>query len=187
MRISGVTTAGNLYASTINPGRSAGTLSSTSSTGSSQASQKLTPDEQKEVQKLKERDRQVRLHEQAHMSAGAGLVTSSASFTYQKGPDGVNYAIGGEVGISTSPGRTPDETIQRAQKIRSAALAPADPSGQDRAVATQAAQMEQQAQMEKSQSSDVESKDAGRQKLTGLISAYAAISESRGSGLSAYA
>lgn len=111
----------------------------------------LSDEEKAQVDKLKKRDREVRLHEQAHMAAGAGLVTSGASYSYQKGPDGVNYAIGGEVGINTSPGRTPDETIQRARQIRAAALAPADPSGQDRAIAAQATQMEQQARAEQAQ------------------------------------
>lgn len=104
------------------------------------------------------------------MTAGAGLVTSGASFTYQKGPDGVNYAIGGEVGISTSPGRTPDETIQRAQQIRAAALAPADPSGQDRAVAAQAAQMAQQAQMEKSQPENQQASATGGKDISSYYS-----------------
>ena len=147
-------TAGNLYASTVNQRRSVSSPPTSGGAGATLAGQQLTPDEQKQVQKLKERDRQVRQHEQAHMSAGAGMITSGANFTYQKGPDGVNYAVGGEVGISTEPGRTPDETIQRAQQIRAAALAPADPSGQDRAVAAKAAQMAQQAQMEKSQSNN---------------------------------
>ena len=187
MNISGVTTTGSFYASTASSGRSTGTSASAANAGSSQATQTLTPDEQKQVQKLKERDRQVRQHEQAHMAAGAGLVTSSASFTYQKGPDGVNYAIGGEVGISTSPGRTPDETIQRAQQIRAAALAPADPSGQDRAVAAQAAQMEQQAQMEKSQQPDSGQQKDGAQILTAINRAYAANPETAAPGLSVYA
>lgn len=154
---------------------------------SSSSSQQLSPDEQAQVQKLKERDRQVRQHEQAHMAAGAGLVTSSASFTYQKGPDGVNYAIGGEVGISTAPGQTPAETIQRAQQIRAAALAPADPSGQDRAVAAQAAQMEQQAQMEKSQQSSSELKIGGAEQIMAINRAYTNNPETVASGFSAYA
>jgi len=184
MNISGVTPSGNLYASTANQGRGVSSPSSAGSRASSQASQQLTPDEQKQVQKLKERDRQVRQHEQAHMTAGAGLVTSGASFTYQKGPDGVNYAIGGEVGISTSPGRTPDETIQRARQIRAAALAPADPSGQDRAVAAQASQMEQQAQMEKSQSDQQQTSAAGGKDLSSF---YSKSDSPKTAGISAYA
>ncbi|MTV37799.1 catalase [Duganella radicis] len=103
------------------------------------------------IDKLKARDTEVRQHEQAHMAAAGGLATSGATFTYQRGPNGVNYAIGGEVNIDTSPGATPEETIQRARTIQAAALAPAEPSGPDRAVAAQAQQMEAQARAELAQ------------------------------------
>lgn len=119
-------------------------------------STQLSDAEAAQLAKLQARDRQVRQHEFAHLAASGGLATSGASFTYQKGPDGVNYAVGGEVSIDTSPGRTPEETVSRAQQIQTAALAPADPSGQDRAVAAQARQMESnaRAQMALSTSSD---------------------------------
>ena len=97
------------------------------------------------VRSLQARDQQVRAHEQAHLAASGGLATSGASYIYQKGSDGVSYAIGGEVTIDVSPGRTPQDTIARAETIRTAALAPADPSGQDRAVAAAASQMQQHA------------------------------------------
>ena len=100
------------------------------------------------VRSLQARDQQVRAHEQAHLAASGGLAKSGASYTYQKGPDGVSYAIGGEVSIDVSAGRTPEETIARAITIRTAALAPADPSAQDRAVAAAASQLEQQASSE---------------------------------------
>ncbi|MYM26560.1 catalase [Duganella sp. FT135W] len=103
------------------------------------------------IDKLKSRDLEVRQHEQAHLAAAGGLATSGASFTYQRGPNGVNYAIGGEVNIDTSPGATPEETIQRARTIEAAALAPAEPSGPDRAVAAQAQQMEIKARSELAQ------------------------------------
>jgi hypothetical protein len=111
----------------------------------------LTEAEQKEVAELQKTDRAVRAHEQAHMSAGGGLVQGGATYDYQRGPDGKSYAVGGEVSISTAEGRTPDETVARARRIQAAALAPADPSGQDRAVAAQAAQMEMQALQEMAQ------------------------------------
>ena len=111
---------------------------------------RLSEDQLMLVQKLKLRDTQVRQHEQAHMTTAGGLATSGPSFSYQQGPNGVSYAIGGEVGIDTSPGKTPEETISKAERIRSAALAPADPSSQDLAVAAKASQMEQQALKEAS-------------------------------------
>lgn len=103
------------------------------------------------ISKLKARDTDVRQHEQAHLAAAGGLATSGASYTYERGPNGVAYAVGGEVRIDTSPGNTPEETIARAHTIEAAALAPADPSGADRAVAVQAQQLEAQARAELAQ------------------------------------
>ncbi|MBR7801559.1 putative metalloprotease CJM1_0395 family protein [Undibacterium fentianense] len=115
-------------------------LSISSSTSSGLSDVELT-----QLAKLQARDLAVRQHELAHLAVSGGLATSAASFTYEKGPDGVNYAVAGEVSIDTSPGQTPAETIQKARQIQAAALAPADPSAQDRAVAASAQQMEIQA------------------------------------------
>lgn len=108
----------------------------------------LTPEQQAKVEQLKARDLEVRQHEQAHLAAAGSLATSGANYTYERGPNGVNYAVGGEVGIDTSPGRTPEETLEKARQIQAAALAPAEPSSADRSVAARAAQMQQQAQAE---------------------------------------
>ncbi len=113
-----------------------------------QTSVTLSKEALDQLARLKARDRKVRQHEAAHMAAAGGLVTSGASYTYQRGPDGARYAIGGEVGIDTSPGRTPQETLDRATQIQAAALAPAEPSGQDLAVAAKAQQMALQARIE---------------------------------------
>ena len=54
------------------------------------------------------------------------------------------------MGIDTSPvPDDPDATIRKAQTVRQAALAPAKPSSQDRAVAAQATKMEATARAEK--------------------------------------
>ena len=108
----------------------------------------LTPEQQRQVRQLQETDRNVRAHEQAHMSVGADLVISGPSFSYQTGPDNQRYAVGGEVSIDASPGRTPEETIPKAQHIRATALAPADPSPQDHRVAAKASRMEGEARIE---------------------------------------
>ena len=110
--------------------------------------QGLSEADLRRVEQLKQRDREVRAHEMAHVAAGAGVVTSGASYSFETGPDGRRYAVGGEVGINVSPGRTPEETLSRAEKIRSAALAPADPSGQDRQIAARAASMAAEARVE---------------------------------------
>jgi len=99
----------------------------------------LSPEAAAEVAKLKARDAAVRAHEEAHIAAGSGVVKGGASFSYQEGPDGQTYAIGGEVAVDTAP--VPDNpmaTIAKANAIRAAALAPADPSPQDLSVASQA-------------------------------------------------
>ena len=58
--------------------------------------------ESQELAKLERRDREVRAHEAAHAAMG-GAYAGSPSFTYKKGSDGQNYAIGGEVPIDVSP------------------------------------------------------------------------------------
>jgi len=108
----------------------------------------LSPEEVRTVARLRETDRAVRQHEQAHLAAGAGLVTGGPTYSYTTGPDGKRYAVGGEVSIDVSPGRTPEATIAKAQQVRAAALAPADPSGKDRQVAVAAARLEAEARAE---------------------------------------
>lgn len=117
------------------------TSGSASKASSPSVSVELSPQAQKIVAALVARDREVRAHEAAHIAAGGGLA-GGASYTYQTGPDGERYAVGGEVSIDTSATGNPDEDIARAATIRRAALAPADPSGQDRSVAASATQME---------------------------------------------
>ena len=107
----------------------------------------LSLEEQRIVTELQAADTNVRAHEAAHMAAGGGL-TSPASYTYERGPDNKMYAVAGEVGISTGEGNTPQESLNKAQTIRRAALAPADPSPQDLKVAAQAASMEMSARAE---------------------------------------
>ena len=104
----------------------------------------LSLEEQRIVSELQAADTNVRAHEAAHMAACGGL-TSPASYTYEQGPDNKMYAVAGEVGISTGEGNTPQESLNKAQTIRRAALAPADPSPQDLKVAAQAASMEMSA------------------------------------------
>ena len=103
----------------------------------------------RELESLKQTDREVRAHEQAHVVAGGGLVRGAASFGYASGPDGKLYAVSGEVSIDTSPvPNDPDATVQKMMQVTRAALAPAQPSGQDRAVASAATKMEGQARQE---------------------------------------
>lgn len=106
------------------------------------------------IKRLETRDAEVRAHEQAHMAAGGQYVTSGASYTYQSGPDGKRYAVGGEVGIDVSPiANDPEATLAKAQQIIQAATAPAEPSSQDYAVARSAQSMATQARQELAEAS----------------------------------
>ena len=137
-------------------GRSSGTSESAS------AQNELTPEEKKQVADLKKRDREVKAHEAAHMAAGGGYVRGGASYSYQAGPDGKRYAVGGEVSIDTSPEDDPNATIRKMQTVRSAALAPANPSGQDRSVAAAASAMEAKARQELHRKQEPESDGADK-------------------------
>ena len=106
----------------------------------------LSDDEKRVVEQLQRRDRAVRAHEAAHLAAAGGYAAGGPSYTTQQGPDGRSYAIGGEVPIDMSAERTPEATLRKAQTIRAAAMAPADPSGADKAIAAAASQMAQAAQ-----------------------------------------
>ncbi len=108
----------------------------------------LTDSEQRKVAELKRIDQEVRTHEAAHMAAGSGITRGGASFSFTRGPDGVLYATGGEVPIDSSKGQTPEETLQKMNQVKRAALAPANPSPQDRKVAAQAAARAAQASQE---------------------------------------
>lgn len=106
----------------------------------------LTEEQKREVQELQKTDRAVRSHEAAHKAAAGSYARGGAQFTTVAGPDGRQYAVGGEVSIDTSPvAGDPEATIQKMDQVARAALAPADPSAQDRAVAAQARQASAQA------------------------------------------
>lgn len=114
------------------------------------------------VSELQARDREVRAHESAHKSAG-GSLAGGMSFSYQTGPDGRRYAVGGEVSIDTGGGGDPQATIAKMRQVISAALAPADPSSQDRAVAAGARAAMADAQRQLSEQQRSERQAAGEQ------------------------
>ncbi|MCW8889212.1 MAG: putative metalloprotease CJM1_0395 family protein [Sedimenticola sp.] len=116
--------------------------------------------ESRELRSLQARDREVRAHEQAHLSVAGRYATSGVNLEYQRGPDGQLYAVGGDVKIDTStiPG-DPKATEQKAETIRRAALAPANPSSQDRKVASQASSMALEARAEILEQQITEKKD----------------------------
>lgn len=108
----------------------------------------LTPAERAQRDELAARDREVRAHEQAHAAVG-GRYAGSPSYEYEQGPDRRRYAVSGEVPIDTAPvNGNPEETIAKMRIVAAAALAPAKPSAQDRAVAALARAQQMQAQAE---------------------------------------
>lgn len=109
----------------------------------------LTDEQKQQIEKLKQRDSEVKRHEAAHLAVAGGAARSGPVYNYQTGPDGKQYAVGGHVDIDTSGvAGNPKATIAKMQQVQHAALAPADPSGQDRAVAAEAAASEQKARAE---------------------------------------
>lgn len=113
-----------------------------------QDEESLSKLEAEKLKKLKETDRKVRQHENAHQMA-AGTLFKGKSLKYTAGPDGKRYAVSGEVQIDVAPvPNNPEATIRKMQQVKRAALAPADPSMQDRKIASEAARKESKARME---------------------------------------
>ena len=128
----------------------------------------LSREEIREVEQLKKRDAEVRQHEQAHVSAGGQHIRGGISYDYSQGPNGKRYVTSGEVSIDLSPESTPQATISKMRQVRRAALAPAQPSGADRAAAAAASQTEAEArsQLAKERSEEVKKgSDSTRAKL----------------------
>lgn len=139
----------------------------------------LTEEEEKQVQELKARDQEVRAHENAHKTAGGGYV-GSITYDTQTGPDGREYAIGGEAQIDASPvSGNPEATIRKMDIVIRAALAPAEPSSQDYAVARSAQQARLEAQKELTEQRREETDNANADGAGGLLSNLALLNEER--------
>ncbi len=99
----------------------------------------LSQAEKQLVTELQQTDTRVHNHEMSHLAAAGSLATSGATYEYKKGPDGNKYAVAGEVHIDVAPvPGDPEATLRKMQQVKRAALAPADPSSQDRRVAAKA-------------------------------------------------
>ena len=113
----------------------------TNATGLPPAENKLSAEQRQDLDRLQARDKEVRNHEQAHLTAAGGRAAGGPEYTYQKGPDGKQYAVGGSVHVSLESGSgDPDADMRNARAVQRAALAPAGPSGQDAIVAAKAGQ-----------------------------------------------
>lgn len=86
------------------------------------------------IQEMKAIENEVIAHEQAHKSAG-GSIAGAASYSYAMGPDGKRYISGGEVSIQTPATDDKEKKVKLLDRVKQAALAPAQPSPQDIRVA----------------------------------------------------
>jgi len=112
------------------------------------AAAELTEEEVKNVRELAAVDREVRAHEAAHAAVGGNLA-GAPSFRFITGPDGQQYAVGGDVPIDLQQvANDPQATLRNAEQVRAAALAPAQPSSQDMQVAAEATQLIAAAQLQ---------------------------------------
>ncbi len=118
----------------------------------------VTDEDRREAAKMRARDGEVRAHERAHKAAG-GAYAGAVSLTYARGPDGKRYAVAGEVPIDAAPvDGDPRATIAKLTQVKRAALAPASPSGPDRAIAASAtaAILEAQSQLAAQRTADAD-------------------------------
>ncbi|MDJ0805823.1 MAG: putative metalloprotease CJM1_0395 family protein [Gammaproteobacteria bacterium] len=146
--LSPITAPHHVTGMTRQESRDAGQAEQQSAAAIPKAAQEMTAAEVRELEKLQRRDREVKAHEQAHKVNAGRYANGAASFDYKIGPDGKRYAVGGEVSIDISREADPQRTLEKAEVIRRAALAPADPSAQDRRIAAQATMMAAEARQE---------------------------------------
>ena len=127
--------------------------------------------EQRQIRALAKRDREVRAHEQAHAAVG-GAYAGHPQYQFTKGPNGVQYAHSGQVKIDVSPvAGDAAATLKKMQTVARAALAPAQPSPQDRAVAAKANQEAARARAELAQEkSDARQTEKGARVVVGSTS-----------------
>jgi hypothetical protein len=107
----------------------------------------LSDAQKKALEKFEQRDAEVKAHELAHQTNSGGLA-GAASYTYQQGPDGKMYAIGGSVPITFKSGSTPQESIKNAKAIASATTSPDAPSSRDFSLLSSAKMMQLKAEQQ---------------------------------------
>jgi hypothetical protein len=88
-------------------------------------------EEQKIISRLKERDREVRVHEMSHGANPEIIKIGSAQLDYTIGPDGKAYAVGGQQTVSTGSARNPEGALLKAEALKKAAVAPGESSPLD--------------------------------------------------------
>ena len=76
----------------------------------------LSDEERQLVKELRARDAEVKAQEQAHLAVAGPYAKGAPTFEFQTGPDGQQYAFGGEVSIDSSP--VPGTLKQRFARLR---------------------------------------------------------------------
>ncbi|MDN5108208.1 putative metalloprotease CJM1_0395 family protein [Aliarcobacter butzleri] len=90
-------------------------------------------DYQRVLNKFKNKDNEVKTHEQTHASGVA--TTSAINYNYQVGPDGKLYAIGGSVRFDTSIPKDPQSAKVKMDQLQSASSSVSSLSGADASIA----------------------------------------------------
>lgn len=108
----------------------------------------LAEHQEEEIKELKSRDAEVRRREQANAARG-GSHTSTPQYKYETGPDGRRYIVDGSVSIDAAKVEGDAKaTLQKMEVVIGAATASANPSAQDRSVASAARTAAQEARAE---------------------------------------
>lgn len=90
-------------------------------------------DYQRVLNKFKNKDSEIRTHEQTHASGAA--TTSAINYNYQVGPDGKLYAMGGSVRFDTSIPNDPQSAKIKLEQLKDASSSVSSMSGADSSIA----------------------------------------------------
>jgi hypothetical protein len=120
----------------------------------------LSAAEERKVEEMQKRDREVRQQEQSQASTGAQF-TGPVHYEYRMGPDGKLYAVDGSAPIDVQPvPGDPVATLRKMEAVERAARTPSEPSLADHQTAAQAARLAQRARAELAASRYNESRDS---------------------------
>lgn len=90
-------------------------------------------DYQRVLNKFKNKDNEIRTHEQTH--ASLGTTTAPINYNFQVGPDGKLYAMGGSVRFDTSIPSNPENAKVKLEELRDASSSVSSLSGADASIA----------------------------------------------------
>ena len=90
-------------------------------------------DYQRVLNKFKNKDNEIRTHEQTH--ASLGTTTAPINYNFQVGPDGKLYAMGGSVRFDTSIPSNPENAKVKLEELRDASSSVSPLSGADASIA----------------------------------------------------